>query len=89
MLRYPKEGVSMWVPRFSGKTRITGKTAEIPERPKIKNAGQLGLGSSRPESSGPGSTGPDNISAWSYFAYFFIRDASLNCVLYIKCSAKV
>ena len=23
------------VPRFTGKTRITGKTAEIPERPKI------------------------------------------------------
>ena len=23
-----------WVPRFTGKTRITGKTAEIPERPK-------------------------------------------------------
>ena len=22
------------VPRFTGKTRITGKTAEIPERPK-------------------------------------------------------
>ena len=44
-----------------------------------KNAGQLGLGSSR----------HDNKSAWSYFAYFFIRDASMNCVLYIKCSAKV
>ena len=22
-----------WVPRFTGKTQITGKTAEIPERP--------------------------------------------------------
>ena len=67
------------------------------------NAGQLGLGSSRPESSRPessrpGSTRPNNISAWSYlgplgprsyFAYFFIRDASMNCDLYIKCSAKV
>ena len=41
---------------------------------KAENAGQLGLGSSRPESSRPGSTRPDNISAWSYFAYFFIRD---------------
>ena len=54
-----------------------------------KNAGQLCLGSSRPESSRPESSRPDNISAWSYFAYFFIRDASMNCVLYIKCSAKV
>ena len=55
----------------------------------VINAGQLGLGSSWPETSRPGSTQPDNISAWSYFAYFFIRDASMNCVLYIKCSAKV
>ena len=55
----------------------------------FRNAGQLGLGSSRPESSWPGSTRPNNISAWSYFGYFFIRDASMNCVLYIKCSAKV
>ena len=34
------------------------------------NAGQLDLGSSRPESSRPGSTWTGNISAWSYFAYF-------------------
>ena len=54
-------------------------------RMRVNSAlGQVGLGSSR-----PGSTRPDNISAWSYFAYFFIRDASMNCVLYIKCSAKV
>ena len=53
------------------------------------NVGQLGLGSSQPESGRPGSSRPDNISAWSYFVYFFIRDASMNCVLYIKCSAKV
>ena len=28
--------ISLTVPRFTGKTRITGKTAEIPERPKNK-----------------------------------------------------
>ena len=27
-------GDMIWVPRFTGKTRITGKTVEIPERPK-------------------------------------------------------
>ena len=35
----------------------------------VLNAGQVGLGSSRPESSRPGSTRPV-ISAWSYIAYY-------------------
>ena len=29
-----KKGTKKGVPRFTGKTQITGKTTEIPERPK-------------------------------------------------------
>ena len=44
------------------------------------NAGQLGLGSSRPESSRP-----CNISAWSYFAYFFHNGWQYEvCFIYIN-----
>ena len=47
-------------------------------------------GSSRPESSGPGSTRPGYIGLVLLLPSIFIRGAGMRCVLYIKkCSTKV
>ena len=46
--------------------------------------GQVGL-----SQVGPGQLGLIIYIGLVIFSYFFIRDASMNCVLYMKCSAKV
>ena len=54
-------------------------------RMRVNSAlGQVGL-----SQVGPGQLGPVYISALFYLPTFFIRDAIMRCVLYIKCSAKV
>ena len=44
--------------------------------------------SSWPESSRPGSTRPRNISAWSYFAYFFHKECQYSVCVYVVIISK-